>query len=211
MSNVRVKICGITNLVDAQHAADCGADAIGLNFYPGSKRYILPASAAAIVEKVTMRVEKIGVFVNASVDEIIEIEDAVQLDTVQLHGDETPEFIEELRSESDATIIKAVRIGPDFERNDVLRFGADAILLDAFSKDERGGTGETFDWTIASQIVESVDHVYLAGGLTPENVAEAIRVVRPYAIDVASGVETSPGVKSCEKVAAFIKAAKEAI
>ncbi len=211
MSNVRVKICGITNLADAQHAADCGADAIGFNFYPGSKRYISPALAAAIVERVTMHVEKVGVFVNASVEEIVEIEEAVQFDTVQLHGDETPEFIEALRSESDATIIKAIRIGPDFDPNEVLKYKADAILLDAFSKDERGGTGETFDWAIASHLVELVDQVYLAGGLTPKNVAEAIRVVDPYAVDVASGVEASPGMKNRNKLAAFIKAAKEAI
>jgi phosphoribosylanthranilate isomerase len=211
MNNVRVKICGITSLSDAKHAADYGADAIGFNFYAGSKRYISSLLAAEIVEQVTMRVEKIGVFVNATGEEIVEIEDAVQLDTVQLHGDETPEFIEELRNKSDATIIKAIRIGPDFDRNNVLRYKADAILLDAFSRDERGGTGETFDWEIARQVVELVDQVYLAGGLTPENVAEAIRVVRPYAVDVASGVETSPGVKDSEKVAAFIKAAKEAI
>lgn len=207
----RVKICGITNLIDAQHANECGADSIGFNFYAGSKRYISPVLAAAIVEPVGMRVEKIGVFVNASVKEIVEIEDAVQLDTVQLHGDETPEFIEELRGESDATIIKAVRIVPDFDPNGVLEHRADAILLDAFSKDERGGTGETFDWEIARHVVELVGQVYLAGGLTPENVAEAIRVVGPYAVDVASGVETSPGVKDRDKVAAFIKAAKEAI
>ncbi len=211
MNNVRVKICGVTNLSDAQHAADCGADAIGFNFYDGSKRYISPVLAAAIVEQVTMRVEKIGVFVNASVEEIVEIEDAIQLDTVQLHGDETPEFIENLRSESDATIIKAMGVGPDFDPNYVLGYKADAILLDAFSRDERGGTGETFDWAIARKIVELVDQVYLAGGLTSENVAEAIRVVRPYAVDVASGVEASPGVKDREKVVAFIKAAKEAI
>ncbi|MEQ1642370.1 MAG: phosphoribosylanthranilate isomerase [Pyrinomonadaceae bacterium] len=211
MSNVRVKICGITSLADAKHAADCGADAIGFNFYAVSKRYISSPLAAEIVERVTMRVEKVGVFVNATVEEIVEIEDAVQLDAVQLHGDETPEFIEELRGESDATIIKAIRIGPDFDPNDVLQYKADAILLDAFSKVERGGTGETFDWAIASHLVILVDQVYLAGGLTPENVAEAIRVVGPYAVDVASGVEASPGMKDRDKVAAFIKAAKEAI
>jgi len=207
----KVKICGITNLIDAQHAADRGADAIGFNFFAGSKRYISPTDAAAIVEKVTMRVEKIGVFVNATVEEIVEIEDIAQLDTVQLHGDETPGFIERLRLESDATIIKAIRIGPDFDPSKILQYKADAILLDAFSNDERGGTGQTFDWTVARQVVESVDQVYLAGGLSVGNVAEAINAVKPFAVDACSLIESSPGVKDPVKVAAFIKAAKEAI
>lgn len=211
MSNVRVKICGITSLSDAQHAADCGADAIGFNFYSCSKRYVSPVLAAAIVEQVGMRVEKIGIFVHATVEEIVEIEDAVQLNTVQLHGDETPEFIEELRNESDATIIKAIRIGPDFDPNEVLKYKADAILLDAFSKDERGGTGETFDWAIARKIGELVDQVYLAGGLSAENVAIAIGAFKPFSVDACSLLESSPGVKDREKVAAFIKAAKETI
>jgi len=208
---IKVKICGITNLQDARHAAERGADAIGFNFYSGSKRYISPTDAAAIVEQVSAGVEKIGVFVNAPIEEIVEIEHAVQLDTVQLHGDETAEFIEELRLESDASIIKAVRIGPDFDAYDALQYKADAILLDAFSIDERGGTGETFDWAIARQIVEVVDRVYLAGGLSPDNVADAIRAVKPFAVDACSLLEASPGFKDREKVAAFIKAAKEAI
>lgn len=207
----KVKICGITNLQDARHATDHGADAIGFNFYAHSKRYISPTDAAVLAEKVGKRVQKIGVFVNASIEEILEIEDAVHLDAVQLHGDETPEFIEELRNESDATIIKAIRIGPDFDANDALQYKADAILLDAFSIDERGGTGETTDWEIARQIVELVDQVYLAGGLSPDNVAEAIQAVKPFAVDACSLLETSPGVKDREKVAAFIKSAKETI
>lgn len=207
----KVKICGITNLLDAQHAADSGADAIGFNFYVGSKRYVNPTEAAAMVDEMSGRVEKVGVFVNASVEEIVEIEDAVQLDTVQLHGDETAEFIEELRLQSDATIIKAVRIGPGFDPNGVLQYKADAILLDAFSKDERGGTGETFDWAIARRAVGLVDQVYLAGGLSTDNVAEAITAVEPFAVDACSLLEASPGVKDREKVAAFIKAAKDSI
>lgn len=204
----KIKICGITNLEDAIFAAECGVDAIGFNFYRNSQRYISPTAAAVIVEKVTMRVEKIGVFVNSTVEEIVEIEDAVQLDMVQLHGDESPEFIEQLRSESDATIIKAIRIGPDFDPDDVLSYKADAILLDAYSEGGRGGTGLTVDWTIARQVAELVDQVYLAGGLTPENVASAISAVRPFAVDVASGVESSAGQKTTAKVAAFIAAVR---
>lgn len=207
----KTKICGITSLDDAHRAADSGADAIGFNFYKGSKRYVSPSEAAAIIEKVAPRAEKIGVFVNASVEEIVNIENIARLDTVQLHGDETPEFIEALRLESDATIIKAVQIGQGFEPNEVLKYKADAILLDAYAVGERGGTGETFDWAIARKVVKLVDQVYLAGGLTPENVAEAIRAVKPFAVDVASGVESSPGKKDPARVAAFIKAAKEAL
>lgn len=206
-----VKICGITSLLDAQHAALCGADAIGFNFYESSKRYISPMEAAAIVDGMTEQVEKIGVFVNSRVEQIVKIKGVVQLDAVQLHGDETPEFIEELRLASDATIIKAVRIGPEFDPTDVLHYKADAILLDAFSKDERGGTGETIDWAMARQVVELVDHVYLAGGLSATNVADAITAVKPFAIDACSLLESSPGIKDREKVAAFIKAAKEAL
>ena len=204
----KVKICGITSLKDATMAADLGVDAIGFNFYHGSKRYISPDDAATIIGKTTMRVEKFGVFVNASVEEIIQIEGFLHLDTIQLHGEESPKFIEQLRLESDATIIKAVRIGPNFEPNEALKYKADAILVDAYSEDERGGTGRVVDWAIARQIAGSVEHVYLAGGLTPEDVTVAIHKVSPFAVDVASGVESSPGIKDSKKVEAFISAVR---
>jgi len=210
-NKIVVKICGITNLSDAQHATDCGADAIGFNFYKGSKRYISPQEAAAISEKIVMRVEKVGVFVNSSIEEIRNIENIAHLDAIQLHGDESPEFIEQLRLESDAVIIKAVRIEPGFDAKDVLKYKVDAILLDAYSDSERGGTGKAVDRMVAKRVAEMTDHVYLAGGLSPENVADAVRAVRPFAVDVASGVESAPGKKDPEKVAAFIKAAKEAL
>jgi phosphoribosylanthranilate isomerase len=206
----RVKICGITIIEDALHAADCGVDAIGFNFYRGSKRYISPNDAAKVVEQIIMRVEKIGVFVNATIAEIMTTEDIAQLDAIQLHGDESPAFIEELRSVSEATIIKAVKIGPDFEPNETVQYLADAILLDAYSMTDIGGTGMTVDWTIAKQVAALHDQTYLAGGLTPENVAEAITLVRPYAVDVASGVELSPGRKDPRKVEEFIRNAKNA-
>lgn len=204
----KIKICGITNLEDAAMVNDLRADAIGFNFFRDSPRFVSPELAARITESVGMRMEKVGVFVNLSIDEIIEIEDAVPLDTIQLHGDESPEFIAELRSESDATIIKAVRIDPQFDANSVLSYGADAILIDAYSEGGRGGTGLTVDRAIARQIAELVDQVYLAGGLTPENVALAINAVRPFAVDVASGVESSPGIKDPTKVKAFIEAVR---
>ncbi len=208
---VKVKICGITGFPDALYAVEKGADAIGFNFYTGSKRYISPLEAESICERLTVPVFRIGVFVNASTKEIVDAAGIVGLDAIQLHGDETPEFIEKLRAQTDSQIIKAIRVETNFEPNDVLKYKADAILLDAFSNNERGGTGKTIDWTIAGQVAEIVDELYLAGGLTPENVAEAIKIVQPYAVDVASGVESSPGKKDPKKVAAFIKAAKEAI
>ncbi len=207
----KIKICGITDFPDAQNAVQYGADAIGFNFYKGSKRCISPSEAALIGERITKRVEKIGVFVNETLDGIINAKGIAELDTIQLHGNESPEFIEQLRFESDATIIKAVRIGPEFDPKEVLKYKTDAILLDDYSESEFGGTGKIIDWTIAKRVAELVDKVYLAGGLNPDNVAEAIRIVRPFAVDVASGVESSPGKKDPEKVAAFIKAAKEAL
>lgn len=209
--NMRVKICGITNLSDAKNAADSGADAIGFNFFKGSKRYISPAAAAPIVDAIIMRVEKIGVFVNATIEEIIDAEDTAQLDVIQLHGDETPEFIAQLRLESDTPIIKAVRVGAGFEPKDVLKFNADAILLDAYSADERGGTGTTIDWVVAGQVAALVAQLYLAGGLSVENVAEAVSTVKPFSVDACSLLEKSPGVKDHDRVAAFIRAAKEAL
>ncbi|HRA41261.1 MAG TPA: phosphoribosylanthranilate isomerase [Pyrinomonadaceae bacterium] len=210
-SGTRVKICGITDLSDGLNALECGADAIGFNFYKGSKRYISPSDAEAIGEKLPLTAEKIGVFVNADCEKIVEIQKIVQLDAIQLHGDESPEFIAKLRALSDAAIIKAFRIGSDFDPNDVLEFKADAILLDAYSESERGGTGKTIDLAIARRIVEIADRVYLAGGLTAENVSDAIRAVQPFAVDVASGVESAPGKKDHKKVAAFINAAKDAL
>ena len=206
-----VKICGITNFPDAEQAVDSGANAIGFNFYRGSKRYISPPEAGSIGAKLLKPVMKFGIFVNGSIEEILDAKFIAELDAIQLHGGESPAFIEQIRQESDAKIIKAFRVGPGFEPNEVLEYKADAILLDAYSDGVRGGTGKTIDWTIAKEVAELVDELYLAGGLSPDNVADAINEVRPFAVDACSRLESSPGKKNPSKVAAFIKAAREAI
>ena len=207
-----VKICGITNLEDALHSIESGADALGFNFYWQSPRYICPADAKAICKDLP-RVSKVGIFVNASTQEIVDIVAEVGLDAVQLHGDETPEFIVTLRTGIPAgvKVIKALRVATEFDSSDAAGYPADAVLLDAYSRDGYGGSGETFDWKTAAEVRSIVGELYLAGGLTAENVADAIRTVKPDYVDAASLLESSPGRKDPDKVAAFIKAAKGAL
>ncbi len=207
----KVKICGITNLEDARLAIEWGADELGFNFYAGSTRYIEPRACKEIVEKLPRSTSTVGVFVNMSMNGILEVSKIAGLTAIQLHGDEDGDFVRAIRRKAGLKIIKVIRIGPvvSFIHDPFL--DAHAVLLDAFSPNERGGTGRTFNWTVAKELTESFSRVYLAGGLNAENVAEAVRTVQPYAVDVASGVESSPGKKDPEKIAAFIKAAKEAI
>jgi len=205
---VKVKICGITNLEDALHAAESGADDLGFNFFEKSSRYIAPHNALGIIEKLPIGLKKIGVFVNEESERISELVDTLNLECVQLHGDEDHPFIAELRQQTDAKIIKAFRISSSFDPNTISSFEVDGVLLDTYSAEAFGGTGETFNWQTALAIKEIVPDFYLAGGLTPDNLEEAIRTVRPYAVDVASGVESSPGKKDPAKVATFIKLAK---
>ena len=205
-----VKICGITNLEDARLAIELGADMIGLNFYSGSKRYVPFEEAVEWIGKVKAPHTKVGVFVNSLICDMLLPLSELKLDAVQLHGDEAPDFISDLRIQTAAPIIKAIRVRSNGDVIDVYNGVADALLLDTFSATEHGGTGKTFDWEIAARIAETGRSVYLAGGLTPENVAEAVRAVRPYAVDVASGVEASPGKKDPKKLEAFIRNAKNA-
>lgn len=207
----RVKICGITNLEDAQIAIDSGADAIGFNFYRGSKRFVDERDAAVIIQRIQGAITTVGVFVNHSIAEILETQSIAKFDAIQLHGDETQRFVNELRSETNSKIIKAFRVSAEFDVESVDRYNVDAVLLDSFSIMEYGGTGNTLDWNIAAKAAARFSDVYLAGGLTPDNVALAIRKVKPSSVDVASGVESSPGKKDPSRVAAFIKSAKEAI
>lgn len=207
----RVKICGITNLEDAQIAIDSGADAIGFNFYRGSKRFVDERDAAVIIQRIQGAITTVGVFVNHSIAEILETQSIAKFDVIQLHGDETQRFVNELRSETNSKIIKAFRVSAEFDVESVDRYNVDAVLLDSFSIMEYGGTGNTLDWNIAAKAAARFSDVYLAGGLTPDNVALAIRKVKPSSVDVASGVESSPGKKDPIKVATFMKSAKEAI
>ena len=199
-----VKICGITNLEDALLAAKFGADALGFNFYERSPRFITPENAREIIEQLPSDILKVGVFVNEELQKIIEIVEKTKLDAVQLHGDEPYEFVSSLKGSTKAEIIKAVRVTPEFRWADVLDFDADAILLDSFSSGQYGGSGKRFDWQIAQQVWTMIGCLYLAGGISIENVREAIQTVRPYAIDICSSVESSPGKKDKEKLRMFI-------
>lgn len=203
---VKVKICGITNWTDARHAVESGADFLGFNFYRGSSRYIAPAKARRIIEKLPNRILAVGVFVNAKEEEIREIARSVGLDQLQLHGDESPDLVARLGRR--LPVIKALRVKKPFRTSELKRFErASAILLDAFDSRSRGGTGKTFDWKIAKHAAAK-GRVFLAGGLNPENVRDAIRAAHPYAVDICSGVESVPGKKDPERVKALIEAVR---
>ena len=195
-----VKICGITDIEDAVLARDLGAMAIGLNFVPASPRYVTPEAAREIVETLSSTVECIGVFVNESPDMILAIAEKAKLDGLQLHGDESAAFVHIIRKESGLKVIKAFRISDDFDRNVIDDYEADGVLLDSFSRAAYGGTGETFDWAVAASLADVHTNVFLAGGIDPENIAQAIEVVCPFAVDVCSGVECSKGKKDPEKM-----------
>ena len=200
----RVKVCGITNLEDALAALEAGADMLGFNFYARSPRYVTPAAAREIIGRLPEGTSCVGVFVNEpSPSDVERIAREAGLGAAQLHGDETPAYCQSLRG---LTTIKALRVGTDYKVETAAAFDADAVLLDAYVPGERGGTGHTFDWTIATLTRESVPQLFLAGGLTPDNVAAAVAAVRPYAVDVCSGVETSPGRKSPELIRRFVRA-----
>jgi len=192
---VKVKICGITNYQDAATAVDMGADILGFNFYPKSPRYIAPGKAAEIISKLPAFIDTAGVFVNESVEHIHETKNLCQLDWVQLHGDEDPEFCKEFLSVN-VKIMKAIRVKnqADIERAD--SFFTDAILLDAFDPKKYGGTGLTFDWNIIGHIGK---RIFLAGGINPDNAVEAIEL-GVYGIDVCSGIEAEPGKKDYKKM-----------
>ena len=203
-----VKICGITNLNDARHAIECGADALGFNFYRESARYIDPEQAKTVIDQLPGGARLIGVFVDEDIDAVIDIASACNLNGVQLHGDENAAYLKELRVRSGLPVIKAFRAGPGFTLDAVLASGANAVLLDAHAKDLNGGTGKITDWHLAAKMRSIVGKLYLAGGLSAENVADAIAAVRPYAVDACSLLESEPGRKDHEKVARFVAAAK---
>lgn len=197
----RTKICGITSAQAALDCADSGADAIGLVFYPPSPRAVTIEQAAEIVAKLPAFVTAVGLFVDAEPGEVRAVLDGVRLDLLQFHGDETPAYCEQFP----ARYIKAIRMHPDLDvTEEINRHGkASGVLLDAWSSGQAGGTGKQFDW---SRVPRGLDMpIVLAGGLGPDTVAEAISTVRPYAVDVSSGVESSPGIKDPTKVRHFIQ------
>ena len=203
-----VKICGITNLDDALAAVDAGADALGFNFYPRSPRYISPTDAREITNQLPPPVLKVGVFVNEELQSLLRIATEANLTAVQLHGDESPDYC---RQVTGIYVIKAFGATMKFDWDAVGAYDVDAIMLDTKDDLLRGGTGRVFDWSIAQRARESVKFVvklFLAGGLSPENVAEAIKTVRPYAVDACSSLEETPGKKNHERMRAFVKAVR---
>jgi phosphoribosylanthranilate isomerase len=209
--NTKIKICGITTIEDARLSADLGAYALGFNFYKKSPRYIAPEKAQEICEQLPDGVLKVGVFVNESLNEILHIAKTGGLDAVQLHGEESPEFADDLKRETNLRVIKAFRVSPDFVAARVLKYNVDAILLDAFSKSLHGGTGHTFDWKVAKNVTAIFPKMFLAGGLSPANVAKAVDAVAPYGIDACSGLESQPGVKDKSKLREFFTLANESV
>lgn len=201
---IRVKICGITHLEDALHAARCGADALGFVFYPGSPRFIDPDRARQIVAELPPLITTVGLFVNEHPARIRETADYCGLNVIQLHGDEEPGQC----NHPPYRVIKAIRLAGRQQAAEPADFSVSCLLLDAWVAGQFGGTGQQCDWETAAGIARR-HRVLLAGGLTPENVAEAVVRVRPYGVDVSSGVESAPGRKDPERVARFIRMAKE--
>lgn len=205
---IRVKICGITNWADARAAVEAGADALGFNFYEKSLRRVSTADAAQIRAKLPQNIEAVGVFVNAKPADIHSLRAFVRFDTAQLHGDETPAVVAQVVQV--LPVIKAFRVEAKFSLATLDQYpDVFAYLLDAARQDQYGGTGQLTDWDSAARAALS-RRIILSGGLTVENVAAAIRTVRPYAVDVASGVEAKPGKKDPSKLQEFIQQVRRA-
>jgi phosphoribosylanthranilate isomerase len=194
---VKLKICGITSGEDAHAAIMCGAEYLGFNFYPRSPRYIAPQSAREIIKHLPGGIVTVGIFVNMPQPaDVLEILQSSGTQMAQLHGDEDADYCLRIGKER---VIKAFRIDEHFDVNRVLNYPASAILLDAFHENLFGGTGRIANWTIAREAAK-LTKIFLAGGLTPDNIAEALRAVEPFALDVNSGVERAPGCKDAKKM-----------
>jgi phosphoribosylanthranilate isomerase len=204
---MRVKFCGITNLDDAREAVRLGAWAIGLNHYPPSPRFCEPDAAVEISAALRRRLEVVGVFVNPTLDEVAAAAENESLTMVQLHGAEGPAFCREAARRTGCKVIKAIRVHSTADVRGAEAFRTDFHLMDAHRPGSHGGTGESFDWELLADRSSEVPLI-LAGGLTPENVDEAIAVAHPFAVDVASGVEAEPGVKDHTLMAAFAERAR---
>lgn len=202
---VKIKICGITNLDDALSAEELGADALGFNFYKKSPRYIAPEKAAEIIAQLPPFILPVGIFVNEREEKIREIQALACLQAVQLHGDETPEFCQRFGNR----VIKAFQVKDKESLKHMAHFRVSAYLLDSYRDGLRGGTGTTFDWHLAV-VAKTFGRIVLAGGLAPENVAEAVRLVQPYGVDVAGGVEREKGIKDHVKMKKFINEVRRA-
>jgi phosphoribosylanthranilate isomerase len=203
-----VKICGITNLEDALLSVAAGADALGFNFYRPSLRYIEPLAAREIIDRLPGNVLTVGVFVNEPTPETVEqIASDAGVTAVQLHGDESPDYCRALRGRY---VIKVLTAGHDFEPERALDYQVQAIMIDTFDPQMRGGTGRVMDWSVARKTRALVPRLFLAGGLAAENVRQAIVAVDPYGVDACSKLEINPGKKVPERVEAFVNAARAA-
>ena len=200
-----VKICGITNLTDAKAAVKAGADLLGFIFYCKSLRYVTPQQAKRIVSKLPRRVLKVGVFVNEAPARVRAIVASCGLDIVQFHGDESPAYV---KGFTEFPIVKAVRVKDAASLKKIVAYDVDFFLFDAFSPKAKGGTGRTFDWKFLGRIAKIKTPFFISGGLTPDNVGELLERIRPFAVDVSSGVERSPGRKDVTKLRAFVNAVR---
>jgi phosphoribosylanthranilate isomerase len=204
----RIKVCGITRWSDARLSVDLGADALGFNFYKGSPRFIPPSQAARIIQRLPRRTLAVGVFVNSRPRHVLKIAKLANLQMFQLHGAESPRTVRELARHF--PVLKAFCVRPRFDPASLSRYpAACAFLLDAYDPRLPGGTGKTFNWRVAKRAAKW-GPIVLAGGLSPTNVADAIRFVQPFAIDVCGGVESRPGQKDPQKLADFMQAVQSA-
>lgn len=197
-----VKICGITNLEDALAAVTAGADALGFNFYKPSPRYITPQHAREIVEQLPDSLLTVGVFVNESADHVRSIVRETGIKALQLHGDESPEYCRELAA--DHYVIKTFAVSGNFDVQTAEAYEVEAIMLDTKHNSLRGGTGRVFDWSVAQQAASTIPQLFLAGGLSPENIENAIKTVSPFAVDACSALEDSPGKKNHDRMRVFV-------
>ena len=202
-----VKICGITNFDDALAAVDADADMLGFNFYAGSPRYIEPEEARSIINKLPKTVISVGVFVNESLDDIERIASTSGVSVLQLHGDESPEYCGALQRRH---LLKVFNTSKDFDLERISDYDVQLIMLDAVAETARGGTGRLSDWSKARQVRELFPTMFLAGGLSPENVSAAIEEVKPFGVDACSSLELTPGKKDPARVRAFIAAVRAA-
>ncbi|TXR54950.1 phosphoribosylanthranilate isomerase [Reinekea thalattae] len=202
----RIKMCGMTRSEDVEAACQAGADAIGMIFYPPSGRYIEVSQAEKLAQHVSLAVDKVALFVNPEVNFVNDVVAATGADILQFHGDESAEFCQQFGRR----YIKALRVKSAAEVAEKIaeHHQADAIMLDAYVKGVPGGTGQQFDWSMTP---ESIRHkLFLAGGLNADNVGTAIQALRPYAVDVAGGIEQAPGIKDIDKIFAFAEAVRQA-
>lgn len=202
-----IKICGITNVDDALAAVAAGADALGFNFFKPSPRYVTPQTAREIVKQLPLSVLTVGVFVNEESPQAVRsIASDAGVTALQLHGDESPSYCRELAA--DRYVIKTLSVSNDFEIQMAQAYKVQAIMLDTKHSALRGGTGRVFDWSIAREVNHVVPKLFLAGGLSPENIDEAIETVRPYAVDACSALEDEPGRKNHDRMRAFVELAR---